>query len=335
MGKDRFHLLRYFRRAARLPAFRPLGTAYGKMDTTTSATAYKVMPEFVFEDQSNFTCRREFLSLLLALICSMRVKSSLANGKFQGHFYFSDLKAGSFERSDADAVKGKPGSLMKLVIAAAFCESKLPAAHQSIICNGTTIVDGERFSCRAAHGKVDLSLALGYSCNVFFATTVHQLNVKNLSLYIERFGLKVSSTALHRDALSIRKFVNFALGLSDSIQVDGMQIVRAISLIALKGKLPSGSQQVSFSERTWEVLQEGMRMAVRKGSARNLDPEDKLHIAAKTGTSTQGEKFQSWIAGYFPFEEPRYVFCVRAPSGTSWDAAVPLARQFLASRSWP
>ncbi len=334
MGKERFHLAYYFRRAARSPAFQKRGTAQGERGTTTCATAYRVMPEFVFEDQYYSTCRREFLSLLLALFCSMRVKSSLANGKFQGHYYFCDLKTGLVERSDADLVSGKPGSLMKLVIASAFSECKLPAAHQSIICNGTTVVDGERFSCRAAHGKVDLSLALGYSCNVFFASTVRQLNVQNLSLYMERFGLKVSGKLLHRNSLSTRNFVNFALGLSDAIQVDGVQIVKAISLIALKGKLPNGSPEISFSERTWEILQGGMRLAVRKGSARNLDPEDKLHIAAKTGTSTQGENFQSWIAGFFPYEKPRYVFCIRAPFGTSWDAAVPLARQFLASRNW-
>lgn len=328
----------YFRRASRSPAFRTLGTAQGEDGTATSATVYRVMPEFVFEDQYNSICRRQFLSLLLALFCSMRVKSSLANGKFQGHFYFSDLKTGVFERSDADLIKGKPGSLMKLVIASAFSECKLPAAHQSIICNGTIVVDGERFSCRAAHGKVDLSLALGYSCNVFFASTVHQLSSQNLSLYIERFGLKNSGntklSAGHQGPLSKGKFVNYALGLSDAIQVDGPEIVRAVSLIALKGKLPNGTEKISFSARTWDVLQGGMRMAVRKGSARNLDPQDKLQIAAKTGTSTQGENFQSWIAGFFPYDCPRYVFCVRAPFGTSWDAAVPLARQFLASRSW-
>ena len=106
----------------------------------------------------------------------------------------------------------------------------------------------------------------------------------------------------------------------------------AVSTLVLKGVTPpfhnaaeeASAVQLSPVELqagTWRVLQQGMRICEREGTARKLDPADTMKIACKTGTAPHGKTFQSWIAGYFPFDEPKYSFCLRAPAGTSQDRA--------------
>jgi len=92
---------------------------------------------------------------------------------------------------------------------------------------------------------------------------------------------------------------------------------------------------IELGEGTWNQLVNGMEWAVKEGTAKKLDPENKLHLAAKTGTSKHGAKYHSWVTGFFPVNSPRYAFCVISPSGTSMEAAVPVARECLFSITWP
>jgi cell division protein FtsI/penicillin-binding protein 2 len=130
------------------------------------------------------------------------------------------------------------------------------------------------------------------------------------------------------------------------MEATSIQILQMVALIAGRGRIPPmhpavgvlpkrSVVEVHFGEHTWNVLQEGMKIAVRSGTAKNLDQDDKLHLAVKTGTTEHGRKFQSWLAGYFPYDSPRYAFCLRANVGTSYEQAVPLARNILFNRTWP
>ena len=92
--------------------------------------------------------------------------------------------------------------------------------------------------------------------------------------------------------------------------------------------------ELQLAPDSWMILQQGMRICARQGTGKHLDPHDKLHLAAKTGTTPHGSKFQSWAAGYFPFEAPRYAFCLRAQAGTSQQAAVPEAHKWLFASQW-
>jgi cell division protein FtsI/penicillin-binding protein 2 len=83
------------------------------------------------------------------------------------------------------------------------------------------------------------------------------------------------------------------------------------------------------------MLQQGMQLAVRLGTAKQLDVENRMRIAAKTGTTPHGKTFQSWITGYFPYDKPRHAFVLRSSVGTSQDQAVPLAHKFLFATQWP
>ena len=62
-----------------------------------------------------------------------------------------------------------------------------------------------------------------------------------------------------------------------------------------------------------------MRLAVQEGTARGLSYGD-LKFAAKTGTAEVGAVkgfVNSWVIGFFPYEDPKYAFATVMEHGPS------------------
>jgi cell division protein FtsI/penicillin-binding protein 2 len=287
---------------------------------------------------SSVFSRRDFLKLLLALagltlaLNTPGQTKSIHPASGQAPVWWWDLQTGKMEGpgSTSPVPYGMPGSVMKLVTATALLEDGLMAPHQRFTCNGHITFQGKTYVCAHAHGSISLVEALGRSCNVYFAQAVRPLSAQRLWAYARRFQLDrpVTSNAPFQfmsPALGHQPIQDLALGLSPAMQPNALQLLRVAKIIAqreISGLNPS----------TWDVLQGGMRFAARRGTAQALDPSDQYQFAAKTGTAPHGERFNSWLIGYFPFEKPRYAFCARASAGTASDSAVPLMRHFLAQR---
>ena len=61
-----------------------------------------------------------------------------------------------------------------------------------------------------------------------------------------------------------------------------------------------------------------MHLSVTEGVAKSLDVPY-VKVAAKSGTAELGvtkEKVNSWITGFWPYENPRYAFVVMLESGS-------------------
>jgi len=74
---------------------------------------------------------------------------------------------------------------------------------------------------------------------------------------------------------------------------------------------------INLSREFFEVVQKGMREAVTYGTAAGLNVPY-VAVAAKTGTAQVGiskNKVNSWIVGFFPYQNPRYAFTVLMESG--------------------
>jgi len=240
------------------------------------------------------------------------------------------------------------GSVMKLIAAAAVLEEGLLDPNHKVSCPGHITIDGETINCQFAHGPVDLTMAIAVSCNYYFA---HAAKLIPTSLYLQ-FAKKLGMDTPFCKYLS-GKFPNessdpsytFVLGLNEAMQPSGLQLLRMAALIAKNGQTPYLHSAddlepgqpflATMQNATWHRLQQGMEMAVKHGTAKKLDPENEMKIAAKTGTSKRGLKFQSCIIGFFPYDEPRHAFFVGAPNGTSQESAVPQAHKFLFSTTWP
>ncbi|HEY4510422.1 MAG TPA: penicillin-binding transpeptidase domain-containing protein [Candidatus Paceibacterota bacterium] len=78
-------------------------------------------------------------------------------------------------------------------------------------------------------------------------------------------------------------------------------------------------KNLELPKEYFNVIQEGMRLGVLEGTASALNISG-VKIAAKTGTAQVGplkQKVNSWIIGFFPYEEPKYVFTIVLEKGAS------------------
>jgi len=69
---------------------------------------------------------------------------------------------------------------------------------------------------------------------------------------------------------------------------------------------------INISEADWDVVRAGMRQGVTSGIVTALYTPS-VAIAAKTGTAELGvlkQTVNSWITGFFPYENPRYAFAI-------------------------
>jgi penicillin-binding protein 2 len=123
---------------------------------------------------------------------------------------------------------------------------------------------------------------------------------------------------------------NTAIG-QYGFQVTPIEMVRAVAAIANYGKLltphlllgdPEKENQtrtVELTKEYFDFVHKGMREAVTYGTAAALNVSY-VDAAAKTGTAQIGlakNKVNSWIVGFFPYENPRYAFTVMMEAGPS------------------
>ena len=112
-----------------------------------------------------------------------------------------------------------------------------------------------------------------------------------------------------------------------------IQMLRATAMIATDGKIieptlmkatdgfvPKITGQIDIPPSMFKVVKEGMRVAVSdtvNGTAKAVNIPQ-VNIAGKTGTAEIDDgklKVNSWVIGYFPYENPHYVFTVMMEKG--------------------
>lgn len=196
-----------------------------------------------------------------------------------------------------------------------------------------------------AHGWVNMRKALAVSSDVYFYAIgggfedQQGLGIQKIDEYMKKFGFSAETgidlpheekgliptpqwkeETFDGEVWRIGDTYNTAIG-QYSVQVSPIQIVRAIAAVANEGKLlrPKvvSEAKVQFTSldipaEYFRIVKEGMRMAVTEGTAQGLSVPY-VKIAAKTGTAELGAAKQyvnSWVIGFFPYEEPRYAFAV-------------------------
>ena len=112
-------------------------------------------------------------------------------------------------------------------------------------------------------------------------------------------------------------------------QVSPIQVVRAVASIANEGILLTPTilfddtsevtnfEKINLDKSYYKIVKEGMRLGVTLGIAVGLNTPD-VKIAAKTGTAELGSQKQfvnSWVTGFFPYDDPNYAFAVIMEKG--------------------
>lgn len=321
------------------------------------------------DDDSNSIGRRNFLKSVFGLKAASATQAAVAAAPSAADsFFWVGLADGMMGFPTGVAVPaGMPGSLMKIVTAATLRKHGLfgkdkHGDNEHLECRGSITIKHHKFVCLHAHGKVDLVHAIAWSCNVFFAQAASHISPDTIIAMSRQFLLDRPIAGRGPRAFPARAHGEpylYALGLAEDLQPNALQIMRMAALVAQSGHLvpfrdpgqapalaptagtagdtmPGDSSYVlDLPDGTWSLLQQGMHLAAREGTGKSLDPDNKLHVAIKTGTTPHGKTFQSWVTGYFPFEKPRYAFCLRSQAGTSMERAIPAARRHLFAVEWP
>lgn len=193
-------------------------------------------------------------------------------------------------------------------------------------------------------GAMTIRDTLSFSSNVFIMTIgggygdQKGLGITKLNHYFKLFGLgSTTGMALSGEQEGVvpnpawkKKVFKDDWRLGDTyltsigqfgFQTTPMQMLRAYAALANGGTLVTphvikgeqGAQkELNLNPEDLKVVWEGMRGTVTKvgGTARALERTD-VAIAAKSGTAELGESksmVNSWIAGFFPYEKPKYAF---------------------------
>jgi penicillin-binding protein 2 len=217
-----------------------------------------------------------------------------------------------------------------------------------------------RFTDWRAHGAMTMREAIAFSSNVYFYTIgggygdQKGLGITKMAEYYRLFGLG-SSTGItiapeqsgvvpdpawkqevFQDDWRLGDTYFTAIGQFGFLTTP-IQMLRAYGALASGGLLVAphvikGQQgavvDLNLNQDYIQIIHEGMRKTVNYpgGTARALERSD-VAIAAKSGTAEVGAGnayVNSWAAGFFPYEEPRYAFILmmdKAPRSNALGAA--------------
>ena len=219
---------------------------------------------------------------------------------------------------------------------------------------------------KGGHGITNVTKALAESVNTYFYAigggykNIKGIGIKNIEKYTAGFGLASETGISFLDEKKgnlptpswKQKLFKENWWLGDTyitsigqygFQVTPIQLARGIGGIAngghlvtpviLKGEQGAMTDVFEIDPHAYEVIRNGMRQTVLNGTAWVLNLSQ-VNIAAKTGTAQVGTdktRINSWVTGFFPYENPRYSFAVvleSAPKTTTVTGSWAM-RQFL------
>ena len=236
-----------------------------------------------------------------------------------------------------------PGSIFKLVTAAAAIDTLPDYEGRVYHCEGEKIIDGDKVTCPSPHGEVDLKGALSVSCNIAFAEISLELGGNTLQKYAEKAGfndrLEVNGikTALGKinavDAKSgdlawagIGQYTDTANPLTfmaymgaianEGVRVNPRFIDRNRGIFKLLPELGVKEKRILKTE-TAGILKSMMRNNVTEEyGEKNFKG---LELCAKSGTAEVGgdQAPHAWFAGFMDRADCPLAFIVIVENGGS------------------
>lgn len=255
-----------------------------------------------------------------------------------------------------------PGSIFKVITAAAALSSKAITTQTTFECPGYLKYKNILFKCWSeyGHGFVTIEDAIPHSCNVFFFETAKNLGGDTLYAWAKKFGIgEITGVDLpHEKAGNMPKLATIASTMNVSIGQGALlttplQMVRAYAAIANGGTLvhphillkitdpqgktvqtfqPKNKQKLSLSPDVINILRTSLQDVVTRGTAKDKGL-DIYKVAGKTGTAETGrhKDNHAWFIGYAPYDKPEYCFVilVEHTPGHGGDIAGPIARELM------
>ena len=246
----------------------------------------------------------------------------------------------------------EPGSVFKLITAAAALDTGCCRPTDRFTCAGKISVAGTRFRCANGHihGSETFAQGLAVSCNPCFIQIGARLGKENFCRYFEAFGLRTAtgidlpgevrrSEYYTADRMGPVELASCAFGQSSKISY--LQMLTAVCAVVNGGRLmqpyivqritaPDGKttdtapklvRQV-ISEETSRTMRELMAGVVMSGTGKNAALAG-YRVGGKSGTSqkldskNEGARIASFVA-VAPIDDPKLAVLVCLDEPHSW-----------------
>lgn len=263
----------------------------------------------------------------------------------------------------------QPGSIFKLVVAAAALENKVVRPDDTFFDPGYVDVSNRRFYGwdyeQGGRGKITFTDAMAYSSNPTFITVGLKLGSDKLISFARQLGFgKHTQLAFYGEAdgnlpdssqpIYPGELANLAIGqgtfeatplqfaclvstiLNDGVKVEPYLVSRLVDSRgrSIKSFSPTPGVRV-FSHQTAEDMKKMMAAVTRYGTGEEAYVPG-VGSAGKTGSAETGRMQQgksvnhAWFAGYAPLEKPQYAAVVFVEEGHSGgDVAAPIFREIF------
>ncbi|PKM76048.1 MAG: hypothetical protein CVU90_14530 [Firmicutes bacterium HGW-Firmicutes-15] len=249
--------------------------------------------------------------------------------------------------------KYNPGSLFKILLSTAALEEGKVNMEERFFCSGKYVYNEQvTTAClkKEGHGSLSFAEAFAYSCNPTFIRVGLRLGRTRLLQYVKQMHLTDESITGYNPG-PIGTYVkidggdpalgNASLG-QEGVMLSPVQIASLLSTIADDGwwatpslvqytidqngqkeMLPKGERQQVITPGTAGKVKQLLEKVVEEGTGKPAAiPE--ARVAGKTATSQTGrmksadeEVLNTWFAGYFPADQPRWAIVIMAEEGSS------------------
>ncbi len=222
-------------------------------------------------------------------------------------------------------------------------------------------------SSGATHGTINVSQAIGVSCNYFFYDVGRRMGIETLDQYASNFGLGQTTGIELPESTGILAspsnresaggvwypgdVLQAAIGQSDNLFTPA-QLASYICTLLNKGKRYSlhlvdevvdydtnevvlkKEPEVLFdnpiSDSTYNAVTDGMRRVVTSGTASAAFASSKYKAAGKTGTAEVPDGADNVLfVGFAPYDDPEIVVAVIIEHGASSSFSAGVAREIF------
>lgn len=236
-----------------------------------------------------------------------------------------------------------PGSVFKIVTAAAAIENIPDIDTRVFHCSGSEEIGGSDVTCMEVHGDITFKESMAYSCNIVYAELAVELGEEKMTAMAEKMGINSSYTISgvetakgHYDVSKANKnqLAWSGVGQYDDM-VNPMQMAVICGAIANGGTtktpyiiddatsfftklgitLPGTENDKIVSPSTAEKLKEMMRYTMSDYYGDNLFGG--LTVCAKTGTGETGDDKEpnAWMVGFSTDEDCPLAFAAVVENG--------------------
>ncbi len=227
-----------------------------------------------------------------------------------------------------------PGSVFKIVTAAAALETVPGILDRTFFCEGSVEIGGGTVACAGVHGEVTLEDAFAASCNCAFAQIAQEVGGETLITYASSYGLteplyldgvetgagsmdETRSGSVELSWAGIGQHTDLVcpigiLRLCCAVAGDG----EAVDLTMLLNGNPEHTSTCVIERNTAIALDSMMTLAVYSTYGNSNFPG--LELRAKSGTAEiDGSDSHAWFCGYLADPETPYAFTVLVEHGGS------------------